>query len=256
MTLRTLLRTSILALALAAPAARAGGFSTTNVQLLQGYKFDDYLYDAGKGTMTTITLNSFSTWEYGDSFAFMDLYRADFKNGAQGEFGRKDDASLYAEWHPRLFLNQVLGQKQPALGIIRNWGLAGEVNYGEQFYAYLGGVGFDFVAPPGWVLGLNLFYRYDRFAEHQWQVSPYWTVPFSLGPVPFLFTGFVDVNGTKDAAGKDDVEVWAQPELLVDVLAPFGGPKGKLHVGGEWFYHEHPIHTASVPQVMAQWTIY
>ena len=68
------------ALVAAAPAARAGGFSTTNVQLLQGYDFKDPLYYTG-GTMTTLTLNTFSTWEYGDSFFFADMYTGHFKNG-------------------------------------------------------------------------------------------------------------------------------------------------------------------------------
>ncbi len=260
------LRALLAALALAAAAAARGdgGFSTTNVQFLYGWKLNDPLYDTGNGPMQTLTLNHFDAFGWGDSFFFADLYRADFKNGSQGEFGKKDDASLYAEWHPRLFVNSLLGQKGPALGFIRNWGLAGEINQGEQFYAYLGGVGFDFVAPPGWVLGLNVYYRYDRFAYHQWQVSPFWTVPFSLGPVPFVFTGFVDVNGSKDGVRKEVVEIWAQPELLVDVLAPFGGPKGKLHVGCEWWYHRAPnapkgtagVTDASMPQAMVQWTIY
>jgi nucleoside-specific outer membrane channel protein Tsx len=261
MTLRNLLRTvSVLALIAAAPATRAGGFSTTNVQLLDGFNWDDDFVGHPKdGQRSTLTLNTFSTWEYGDSFFFADLNQNFTTPGDKG--------TLYAEWHPRLFLDQVLGQKEPLLGVIRHWGLAGEVNQGSGFGAYLGGVGFDFAAPAGWVLGLNVYYRYDLSAYHQYQISPYWTVPFSIGPVPFLFTGFVDVNGTKDGAGKQVVEVWAQPELLVDVLAPFGGPKGKLHVGTEVWYHrgigfnpdfslQTEITETVVPQAMVQWTVF
>jgi nucleoside-specific outer membrane channel protein Tsx len=135
------------------------------------------------------------------------------------------------------------------------------VNQGSQFYAYLGGLGLDFNVPAGWVLGLNAYYRYDNVADtgHGWQVSPFWTVPFSVGPVPFVFTGFVDVNSLDDGTDTG-YEVWAQPELLVDVLAPFGGPKGKLHAGVEWWYHSISIgdadETSSVPQAMVQWTIF
>jgi nucleoside-specific outer membrane channel protein Tsx len=245
------------ALIVAAPVAKAAGFSTTNVQLLQGYDFNDPLYNTA-GTMTTLTLNTFSTWEYGDSFFFADLYRGAFRNFFSPQHERTYDADLYAEWHPRLFVNQLLGRKEPLLGIIRNWGVAGEVNQGRAFYAYLAGVGFDFNVPVGWVLGLNLYYRYDSFlVDHhdQWQVSPFWTIPFALGPIPLVFTGFVDINGSR----KDDgpfTEVWAQPQLLVDALAPFGGKAGKIYVGTEWWYHRHPAGTASVPQVMMQWTIY
>jgi hypothetical protein len=87
-------------------------------------------------------------------------------------------------------------------------------------------------------------------------VSPYWTIDLRAGPLPIRFTGFVDVNGTRDAADSSFVEVMAQPELLVDVLAPFGGKADRLWVGAEWFFHRHPVNTASVPQVMVQWTVY
>jgi nucleoside-specific outer membrane channel protein Tsx len=242
------------ALVATAPAALAGGFSTTNLQLMQGYGFDDKLENADDGVKTTLTLNHFSTWEYGDSFFFVDMTRADI--------AQEDSTGAYLEWHPRLFLNGLMGQTKPALGFIRNWGLAGEINQSSGFYAYLGGVGFDFVAPPGWVLGLNVFYRYDKFALHQYQVSPFWTVPFSIGKVPFLFAGFIDVNGTKNAADESKMEVWAQPQLLVDVLAPFGGKAGKLYAGVEYAYHlgyafgATDSETTSVPQAMVQWTVF
>jgi nucleoside-specific outer membrane channel protein Tsx len=250
--LRALLASACLALA---PAARAAGFSTTNVQVLQGYDFDDPLYYTG-GVMTTMTLNHFSTWEYGDQFFFADLYRGKLKNGFDPAHPPSRVADLYAEWHPRLFVDRLLGQKDPMLGIVRHWGIATEINQGHDYYAYLAGIGFDLEVPAGWVAGLNIYYRYDRFAGDQWQLSPFWTVPFALGKVPFLFTGFVDVNGVKDLSGKQFTEIWAQPELLVDVLAPFGGKPGKLFVGTEWWFHRHFVHTSSVPQAMVQWTLF
>jgi len=261
----------VLASLLAAPAARAdGGFSTTNVQFLYGWKFADPLYNAGGGPMQTTTLNNFNAFGWGDSFFFVDLYRANFSKGQTGfPPGRHDDAQIYAEWHPRVFLNQLLGWKSSGIPFVRNWGAAFEINQGSgvspgNFYAYLAGVGFDFDVPAGYVLGLNIYYRYDRFAYNQYQVSPFWTVPFAIGPVPFVFTGFVDVNGTTTGTGTQAVEIWAQPELLVDVLAPFHGPKNKLYVGTEWFLHRGSaaalgmpgLKNTSVPQIMAQWTMY
>jgi nucleoside-specific outer membrane channel protein Tsx len=252
--LRVLLAMACLALA---PVARAGGFSTTNIQLLQGYNFDDnWIGHPEHGNITTLTLNTFSTWEYGDSFAFADLMRR--------EDAGAETSSVYLEWHPRLFVNQLLGQKEPLFGVIRNWGLAGEVNQGNNFYAYMGGVGFDFVAPKFWVLGVNLYYRYDQYAHQQWQISPFWTVPFAVGPVPFVFTGFVDINGTKSFTGKQGVEIWAQPELLVDVLGAAGGAKNKLLVGTEIYIHRgyatigdpNKIVNTAVPQAMVQWNIF
>jgi nucleoside-specific outer membrane channel protein Tsx len=265
--MNTLLRSLIaLALVSSAPAARADGFSTTNIQLLQGYTFDNGALPPGldnydDGLLTTITLNTFSTWEWGDSFFFADLTR--------GQFGGEDATNVYAEWHPRLFLNSFLKDKKPLFGVVRRWGLAGEINlggggappgYGSGFYAYLAGLGVDFVAPKGWVLGMNVYYRYDKFAENQWQLSPFWTVPFSIAKVPLVFTGFFDLNGTKSLADEAGVEFWAQPQLLVDVLAPFGGKANRLYVGVEWYLHGYyagPTDTlTSAPQIMAQWTIF
>ena len=85
-------------------------------------------------------------------------------------------------------------------------------------------------------------------------------MPFSVGPVPFLFTGFVDVNGLDDGADKG-VEIWAQPELLVDVLAPFGAQAGQDLRGRRVVA---PLATtsasferfSSAPQLMVQWTVY
>ena len=55
-------------------------------------------------------------------------------------------------------------------------------------------------------------------------------------------------------------EIWAQPQLLADVLAPFGGKAGRLHAGVEWALHTVSAGdldaTTSVPQVMVQWTIF
>lgn len=232
-------------------------FSSTNVQLLQGWTFDSILdsnfsgYLEG-GKKTTLTINHFSTWRFGDNFFFADLSRGTLSGG-------KDWTDAYAEWHPRLFVNQLLGQQEPLFGVIRNWGLAGEVNQGAGFYGYMGGVGLDFVVPAGWVLGVNAYYRYDNFNRHGWQLSPFWTVPFSVGQVPMLFTGFVDVNGL-DNRRDHGAEVWAQPQLLVDVLAPFGHKPGRIYAGVEWWLHSYNVgdfeRFSSAPQLMVQWTVY
>jgi nucleoside-specific outer membrane channel protein Tsx len=268
--LGSLLAAAALVATMAPSYASADGFSTTNIQLLQGWNFDDkkYGYNTPDGAMTTLTLNHFSTWEYGDNFFFADMYLGQFRdafgNPAYGAFGGGlgTGTQVYAEWHPRLFLNKVLGQKGDLFGIFRNWGFAGEVNYGPGFYAYLGGVGFDLALPAPYTVGMNVYYRYDKFDKHEWQVSPFWTIPFAVGPVPFLFTGFVDISGAKDAQGNQSIDVLAEPELLVDVLAPFGGKANRLYVGVEWYLHSYPSgywgdsHTTSAPQLMGQWTFY
>ncbi len=255
----------------ALPAApRADGFSTANVQLLQGYSFHDNLlgYDTKSGTMTTVTLNHYGTWEYGDSFAFVDFYTGQFVDGLTPTGSTAD---LYAEWHPRLFLENLIGRG--ALGPVRHWGLAGEVNQSRDFRAYLAGLGVDLDIPGFAVAGVNLYYRYSevdlRFVsggamtslalyQSTWQLSPFWTVPFHVGPARFLFTGFLDAF--RNPNGK--LDVMTQPELLLDLGALVGTPD-RLHAGVEWYLHSFgnparngTIKVVSSPQAMVQWTVY
>jgi nucleoside-specific outer membrane channel protein Tsx len=262
---RRVARTSA-ALALAvllAPAPALAQLATTNLQALHGWGFRDSLlgYDTGNEQLTTLTLNHFSTWKYGDHFAFVDLYRGDFAGDASRAFL---ESTVYAEWHPRVFVNRLLGIEGNVLGVFRDLGLAFEVNQGHGFYAYMAGVGGDLALPVPGVVGINLYYRYDAvqlqgpdLRNHTWQVSPYWTLPFSLGRIPLVFTGYVDVSGANDNA---DVDVVAQPQLLVDVLSLAGGPGHVLWAGVEWSLHYNdliaPDALVSAPQVMLQWNLH
>lgn len=250
---------SALALAAAlAPSPASAQFGTTNLQALHGWGFQDSLlgYDTGNEQLTTLTLNHFSSWRYGDNFAFADLYRGDLPGSAE--------STVYAEWHPRLFVNRILGREGKCLGVFKDFGAAFEVNQGPGFYAYMAGVGGDLALPFAGVVGVNLYYRYDSVQldgpdvrNDTWQVSPYWTLPFAIARVPFVFTGFLDVSGAND---DEDVDVLAQPQLLVDVLGAAGGRKGTLLAGVEWYLHYNeliaPDTLVSAPQVMLHWTLH
>ncbi len=262
-----LLAGAALALLLGLPAAARAQFATTNLQVLQGWHFYDpsVAEDVKGGSMNTITLNHFDSWRYGDNFAFVDLMQGQFTDGA--------NSHLYAELHPRLFANRLLGRKGKVLGIFRDAGLAGELNVGYGFQAWLGGLGADFALPFPGTVSLNVYYRYTalqlpalhaRAYDGTWQVSPSWVIPLSLGPVPLLFSGFVDVDGVKRIDGTRGYEVMAQPELLVDVLGVAGGPKNTILVGVEWYLHYHsddeklgaPSNLISAPQAMVQWNLH
>ncbi len=268
---------ALLSLALAAPAAAAEAppppkeesfFTTTNVQGLWGGGFSDAQlgYYTKTQSMFTLTINNYTQFKYGDSFAFVDMYQGDFVNPfVPGESA--GNAKIYAEWHPRLFVNQMLGMKDPVLGVIGNWGVAGEINVGNNFSAYLVGPSVDLFLPWNIYVGMAFYYRYSQLwlfpgaggtvYTSTWQFSPYWTVPFQIGPVPFLFTGFLDMYQYSTGG----VDVMFQPELMVDVLAPFGGKKSALYAGVEWYLHSYVFdgferHTVSAPQVLVQWNIH
>jgi nucleoside-specific outer membrane channel protein Tsx len=235
-------------------------FTTTNVQLLWGGGFSDAMlgYFTKTQSMFTITINNYTQFKYGDSFAFVDMYQGDFVDGS--------NAKLYTEWHPRILINKFYDQKAPLLGVIGNYGVGAEINVGNNFVAYLVGPSFDFFLPANIYVGLNLYYRYSSLwipgaalnvYENTFQISPYWTVPFSIGPVPFLFTGFLDTYRYSYGG----MDVMFQPELMVDVLAPFGAKANTLFAGIEWYLHSYVFdggtrHTVSAPQAMIQWNIH
>ena len=96
-----------------------------------------------------------------------------------------DQSQIYVEWHPRLFLEKVFGVEGNVLGIFRNAGVAGEVNQsGNGYYAYLGGVGVGLALPASYNVGINLYYRYDKLAGSQWQMSSFWRIPVKVGFIP------------------------------------------------------------------------
>jgi hypothetical protein len=237
--------------------AGAEGFSTTNAQVLYGWGFRDRKFgmDTTTGRMATIRLNHYSTWLYGDNYFFVDMYRGDFVAG------QPPLSHMYAQWGPRFFVNKLLGVEGNVLGIFRDFGLAAQVNQsGNAFYAYLAGVGGNFALPPRYRLALNLFYRRDRFDGNEWQVSPFWFIPFRIAAVQLVATGFIDIFGSKDLAGSQSFDFVAQPELRIDVLALFGRQADTLFIGAEWFVHRFPSgpygpgRVVSAPELLVQWT--
>ncbi len=271
---------ALLTLAVAAPARAEEAppkptednfFTTTNVQLLWGGGFSDAQlgYFTKTQSMFTLTINNYTQFKYGDSFAFVDMYQGEFIDGfdppAKISTG---NAKIYAEWHPRILINKFIDPKAaPAFGFIGNWGVAGEINVGNNFAAYLVGPSVDLFLPFNIYIGMAFYYRYSAlwiFPEvggtiytNTWQFSPYWTVPFQIGPVPFVFTGFMDMYQYSTGG----VDVMFQPQLMVDALAPFGGKSNVLFAGCEWYLHSYVFdgesrHTVSAPQIMVQWNIH
>lgn len=228
--------------------AQAELFSTTNAQLLYGTDFDDKITGdhTTDGKYLTLTLEHYGVWEYGDNYMFIDLSQGNYANFDGSASAQRN--GTYSEWHPRLSLSKMTGSKL-AFGPIKDVYLAGEINRGNNvngdFRAYLYGASVDLDVPGFAVFGLSVFRRDDNFNDPTYQISPFWSLPFTVGPIKASFDGFVDVSGT-DSLGTD---VKTQPQLLVDVTG-----KGKLQVGIEWWYHKNDLVSTSAPQAMVKWT--
>ncbi len=224
----------IILIFIAAMSLNAADFSRTNLQLLQGSGFDDlaggYVAD---DRMTTLTLEHYSTWEYGDNFFFVDNQEGDFDH-----FGTKLEYITYMEWAPRLSLSKLSGT-QLQFGIVKDLYLSGQINQGEGYHATLLGAGMDLELPFFAVFGLNVYQKEDNFDNSLTQTTINWLMP--LGPV--VFEGFVDIT-------EDDT--LAQPQLLLDFEA-FGLSRDRLLAGVELYYYKTDTVDVSVPQMMLKW---
>jgi nucleoside-specific outer membrane channel protein Tsx len=207
------------ALSVSLPARAEDGFSTGNLQVLQAWNMNDPATGntPSKGDQTVVTFNYFTTHALGDLNFFVDFSRA------QGHFDSGIDAFAYGEINPRFMLGKMLGKQLP-LVIFKDLGPAFELNHGNNFYAYLGGIGGDFNLPGPYLAGLNLYYRYDKFVGDTAQATFYWGVPFALGPAKFAFKGFMDITQGKNFLGDNSrgLDLMTQPELLLDVGSFFG----------------------------------
>ncbi|OIO73267.1 MAG: hypothetical protein AUJ57_04730 [Zetaproteobacteria bacterium CG1_02_53_45] len=138
-------------------------FSSTNLQLLYGSNFHDNYYgnNTSNGKMTTLTLEHFSTWDYGDNYFFVDLLSGDFLNFAGLPSGSR--SRIYSEWAPRLSLSAISGHDL-AVGIFKDFFIAGQLNRdGEGFHAEMIGLGTDLAVPGFNLLSTHLYLRKDNF---------------------------------------------------------------------------------------------
>ena len=246
------MRTTLLRLAAAALVVSAGGgaradqpgFATANVQVLQAWNMDDVNNNPASGDQTVVTFNYFGTWDYGDLNFFADFNRAR---------GPKDgDAWAYGEVAPRLMVGKLFGLQIP--GIV-DFGPAFELNHGGNFYAYLAGLGGNLALPAPYVLGLNVYYRYDKFVKNTAQATVFWGAPFQVGPAGFAFKGFADFTKGENFAGTESgLDLMTQPQLLVDVGGFFGKPN-RYWLGTEYWLHLHPERDTHAVQAMLEWTL-
>lgn len=217
---------SFMLLTLAASSLMA--FSATNLQLLYG-PFDDnsYVYDTRNGGKTTLTLEHFRTWEYGDLFMFADAALADDRFLYQSK-----TTDLYGEFSPRIGLGRVTGASLENAFLSELY-LSAQVNHGETYVAYLGGVGADLTIPGLDVAGLNGYRKVQNIGPHTWQLSANYTSSNLFG-TPVSFEGFADWTVE---------DFLTQNQLTYDLDA-----QGHLRIGTEWHYYiikNSPVRSSS-----------
>ncbi len=135
-----------------------------------------------------ITFEHMSDNSWGDWFSFLDIIRS-------VDRGRPN--ALYGELQPRFSLYQML-KKKPETGFLTDVLLATTIEYGASANGFnqinwLIGPGFSFKVPGFQMLRLNFYRRHNQRYKDNWQLTPAWIVPWSLGSQDFDFSGWLDI---------------------------------------------------------------
>ncbi len=196
-------------------------FSTTNIQLLYGtFDGNSYVYDTKNGGKTTITLEHYSSFEYGDIYGFIDYAIADDK------FLYHDDKTdAYGEFSPRLNLSKVTSTDL-SFSFVKQLYLAFQYNSDKSRYnAYLFGLGSDLNIYGFDVFGLNVYKKNQSIGEDTYQLSPYYKTKKIFGI--FHIDGFIDWT---------EYDFLTQNQFLFDMKRALN--INNLFIGAEWHYYK------------------
>ena len=221
-----------------------------NIQYLIG---PDLEAPSGTDPVPLFTFEVANSWKYGDNFFFTDVM-----NGPT--YDKAKTIQTYGEWHSRLSYSKITGSTV-ALGPISDILLASELDFASPApftaqTAHLMGVGFNLKIPKFIFFNVDLYVRDEPAVDGiGFQVSPYWLLPFSVGPVDMTFGGWFDFM-----TGEDAQEMWwqMQPTLMADV-GKFWGAPGKVAVGIEYEYFHNFLGIDGLvvnhPQFVAMWKL-
>ena len=197
-------------------------FSTTNIEYLYG-NFDGISGFDTKGGKSTITVENFSSFAYGDFFGFIDITRA---NDRFKTVDKKSD--IYFELSPRVSFSKVLAKELSFL-FVKDVFLAGQYNRQvhkfDDYHAQLYGAGFDLNVKGFDVFGLNFYKKEQNFGGQTYQLSANYISEHIFG-TPLLVDGFLDWT-TGDFL--------SQNRLLYDFEYKMAG--AKTYMGTEWHYY-------------------
>ena len=193
-------------------------FSSNNIQFLYGdFKDNSYLYDVKGSGKYTLTYEHFNTHSYGDFFLFIDYAQA------KNKFKYQDKKSdLYSEIAPRFSLSKLFNYDFRNRFIADTY-LATEYNHGDDYYAYLYGIGFDLNMPLFDMFSLNIYHKNQSIGKNTYQI----TAVYKSFIDKFEFSGYLDLT---------KYDLTTQNQLLYDVGKYFNFTKNRLKVGTEWHH--------------------
>ena len=195
-------------------------FGSTNIQLLYSNSFDGdaFIYDTKNGKKTTVTFEHFRTYSLGDFFMFADIM--------DGKKFNNKDSGIYVEFAPRISFSKLF-DKDFSTSIVKDIFIATQANYGDDYRAYLYGVGIDFNLPLFNVLSINLYNKTENITTSDtYQVTAVYTTKEFFN---------MHIHGFIDATGNDFT---THTQVLYDLDTLFKIEE-KLYVGIEYIYYDY-----------------
>jgi len=213
-------------------------WSSNNIQILSGDGFK-----LGSSHHNTITIEHADGWRYGGNFVFLDIIQ-------------RDDIGLevYGEWYPRLSIAKLLN-KDISIGVIKDLSLVGGINAGSEpsndpFMAFLLGIGIKFDAPTFDFFQIDIkSFQAENVNTIGIQITPSWSLPFSIAGLNFEFRGFLDWSSASATGGTD--YLFTQPQVLLDV-GDILGESSQFYAGIEYWYWHNKFGINGVTEQSAQ----
>lgn len=216
-------------------------WTSNDIQVLHGTTFE-----LGTPNRTTITIEHSDGWKYGSNFFFADIIQ------------RSDmSTEIYTEVYSYLSFNKIT-EANLTLGPIKDISLFAGLNISnkpeqDNFKAYLFGlslnlanVWFDYLQLD--IAAVKNDNVQDRFGI---QVTPVWSIPFTINSLHFKFRGFTDFQ-TANGNVPGNFQILSQPQLLLDLGNLTGWHKDRLYVGTEYSYWYHKYGLRNVNESVVQ----
>jgi hypothetical protein len=243
---------------IAAQSAHAETFwSNTSLSYLAGSNyvdaFKDYnidnngiAFDDSEVDGSYITFEHAGAYNWGKSFAFIDIFNTDDKDITSDE--------TYLELGSDLSLTRGAGFQDLIIkDIYIATQLENGVAAGDNFTNLLAGIGLRWNVSHFSFLDTNLYYRANENADNNGQITVAWGLPFTIGPVAMTFDGFMDITNAIDSDNDQGGQsiIHAQPQLKMDV-GNFWDKPNKFYAGIEVDFWQNKFGFKNVDQTVVQ----
>lgn len=215
-----------------------GQASATSISYLWGDNFrDDLGYDREK---TTLTIEHFGLWEYGNVFFYYDLTEPFSSH-------KGDSNQFFGGIAPTFSLTKMTG-KEWSMGFVKDVSIRLELEngsgYGQNnFRNYFYGLQYDLAVPYFDFFTLNTVLRDNPLSPGVGiQIGGFWQMTWEYGPWSrFKFTGFFatspwDGDQDKSFFASQGRYLTTQPQFLYDIGLGLTGKPNRIEIGTEYAY--------------------